>query len=259
MKTFMRNRLLLPLGGIFLLNLFALAAVEGATTYSVDLKGPIPLVVGKSCPIMGTLKMNGLPAPNTSFGVEDGVAQRSFAAYTNSLGKFSFNSTPVRAGSAQIKFLLGTGGAQSIVRCVTVFSSANALFKSTSTPAPYLDYYRLNVCNQSNPSVTCKTVSGAVYCGIGTSTMSYCGSNSHLPNGTTTTGSYTSLSNSTVSLRSDQCFSKCYVQNYMQSVESASACAEAYCSAYCAYQEKNYARGFFWHILWNLQCNIPTG
>lgn len=255
MKSLTRNRPLLVLAGVLsilagavFLNLSTPIVAEAASRrYSVDLKGPIPLIVGKSCPVVGTIKVNGTPARNLSFGVHDDVGQRSLAVKTDSSGKFSFDSRPLKSGWAKMKFIFGR---QSVTRYVNIFGSPEVLLKSTSKPERYLDYYRLNVCDKSNPLVRCKTVNGAIFCGIEGSTMSYCGRDSDLPDGKIVKATFSAISNNKVSLKKNQCFSDCYVKNYMQSVGSAMPCAEAYCNAICAFAEDNYARGFFWYLLW---------
>ena len=213
MKTFIYSKPVSIFVATMSFVLFSGAVGKGASSsYSVELKGPIPLVVGKPCPIIGSVTVKGSPAKNLSLGVDDGVGQRCIQVKTDSSGKFSFTTVPSKEGKAQLKFLFGTPSKQCVSSSVSVFGSVGSLFKSTSSPGPYLDYYRINVCDQSNPSVTCRTEGGNIYCGLGKSTMSFCGTNRYLPKGNTVISTYSALTNRTTKLTRDQCFSSCYMQ-----------------------------------------------
>lgn len=236
-----------------MLFLFVANVSEGAngrSVYQVDLKGPIPLTVGKNFPIVGYIRVNGSPARNLSFGVEDGISRQSRMVRTDSSGKFSFYSKPSRPGEATIKFIFGN---QSVSRFVTVYRSYRALFNSTSTPKRYLDYYRLYVCDQSNPIVRCKVENGAIYCAIGRSTMTYCGRDRNLPNGTTMKASFKEIVERRKKLRDKQCLSDCYMKNYMKSIETLMPCTEIFCNAMCG-TENNSNSYWFWTIVASLLC-----
>lgn len=246
------------LSAVLLALLVVLAVTVGsrAAGYSVRLHGPIPLVVGAPCPIMGTLMKNGLVLRNFSFGVEDGVGQRSFMARTDLEGRFTFTSTPVMAGRARLRFFVDPSSA-AITEYLEVHKSPGSLYRSTNRPVLYLNYYRVDVCGLNNPTVTCTTVDGRIYCGVGGTTMSYCGMDSNLPDSKRISASYSALANHSVPLSDSDCFSSCYMENYMQSVENVAPCAEAFCNSLCAYEMGDLLGGIFWQLMYNLNCNYP--
>lgn len=242
-------------GGRVLGELVAMAP----TTYAVTLSNFIPLVVGSRSTITGTVKQDGSPAENYSFGVEDGVGQRSFMTKTNSQGRFSFTVTPRYAGRATIRFFLGSGGSRtSVTKSVEVYNSREDLYRSVGSPSLYLDYYRLDVCNMTNPMVTCQTIGGNIYCGVHGMTVSYCGRDVDLPDGRKIAATYSALSNGSVALKDNQCLSDCYTREYMQSLENAAPCGEMFCKALCAYQSGDALEGIFWQIMYNLNYNYPS-
>lgn len=242
-------------GGRVLGELVALARA----TYAVTLSNSIPLVVGSRSTITGTVEQYGSPAENYAFGVEDGVGQRSFMTRTDSLGRFSFTVTPRFVGRATIRFFLGSGGSRtSVTKSVEIYNSREDLYRSVGSPSRFLDYYRLDVCNMTNPLVTCQTIGGSIYCGLHGMTVSYCGRDVDLPDGRKITATYSALSNGSVVLNHNQCLSDCYRREYMQSLENAAPCGELFCKALCAYQSGDVLEGLFWQLMYNLNCNYPS-
>jgi hypothetical protein len=65
------------------------------------------LTVGVETTIKGTIKQNGMPAANQTFGLHDGIRQQSHLVTTDSQGRFSFSSTPVEAKPAIVEYLSG--------------------------------------------------------------------------------------------------------------------------------------------------------
>jgi hypothetical protein len=219
------------------------------TNYTVELKEPIPLCLKKTCPIIGTVRLNGSPAKKFSFGVDDQIGQKSLVVKTNSSGTFSFDTYPLKSGER--KFIFNLSKNINITKKETVYRSERDLYNSVNNPIRYLDYYRLYVCDKSNPMITCKSVNGKLYCGIGTTTMSLCDYNSSLPNGIKVTGSYNALTSATMTLKPEQCFSACFIENYEAS-DDVEAQTSAFCNALCAYEEKNNNKGIIWNVIFSL-------
>ena len=122
------------------------ATVVGSYQLTFDNPSIAALKVGTPVTISGTISSNGVPVANTSFGVSNGIAQQSQMMSTNSSGRFSFTSTPVRASVAIVSFTAnGTTFAS---------SSFQVLAQSASQSVKGLDARELRFKNST--SRTCK-------------------------------------------------------------------------------------------------------
>jgi serine protease len=88
----------------------SLVAKYEATKYTIQLDNNISsaLIVGQSVQISGTIMQNGTPAVNLSFSVCDGIAMVCRSVTTNSLGRFSFTTTPAFLKASMVQFVIGS-------------------------------------------------------------------------------------------------------------------------------------------------------